>query len=251
MLDMASQFQRLAKQSFDLQTAPGGLSFLKLQDAWHTAQIPGKYGAYFGDLTDALLFIITRAAKDDVAAQHQLEAFNRIAFPAEYDIGREEIEKLANQQPQASNQLQVGRKLLFLMNQLSFIVSSKLEGEFLSPDTYVVPNKEIDLRGFKVCGDDLIARVKNYKEWNPKTTLRMLTVSILADQLGEEDKTGNRAIEERMLRGALTQEVRRQEGQNLPSSPQVVLRISRSRTQWLPLHLSKLPLKPKRNKKKQ
>jgi hypothetical protein len=137
------------------------------------------------------------------------------------------------------------------MNRISFIVSSKIEGQFLSPDTYVVLKPKIDRQGKEICGDDLTVRVKNFK-WSPKTTLRRLAVSIYADQLCEEDKTGEKEIDERMLRESLSQEINRQINQQKDpnNAPQTSLSISQSPTNWIPLYLSRLPLTPKKNKHK-
>jgi hypothetical protein len=239
MLEMISRLR-------SLQMAPGGLAFLRLQSALVSGRIQSQYRAHVSNLTGALFVIIGRASEGDERAQQQLEALNRIAFAAEYDLGDEMIEGVADRQPKAVNDLRRGRALLAMMNRISVVVRPKASEQFLSPDTKIIRAAKIEPFDLQVCGSELCAQV-NAHEWNAKTTLRSLAVSIYLNQLAQQDP--NSKVDEKMLRRGLALETKRQDKPH--PGPSWILGISRSPFEWLPFSLSLLPLggQAPRNKK--
>jgi hypothetical protein len=223
----------------DIRRAPGGLTFLRLERAMSRGRLEKQYRAHVQNLVNALFVIIGRAIEGEAKAQYQLQAFNRIAFPSEYDVTEEMIERVANHLPKALNELQRGRELLLMMDRISDVVRPKTAGEFLSPDTIIVLKTNADPSDLKACGEEMVEKVMNHK-WNPKTTLRSLAVSIYLDQLAREDE--NSIVDEAMLRKGIRTELSRQG--KFRHGPCWLLNVSQSRTEWNPFQISLLPLTP-------
>ncbi len=223
----------------DIHTAPGGLTFLRLERAMSSGRLEDQYRADIKNLVGALFVIIGQAIEGDPRAQQQLQALNRIAFPGAYDVEDVLIKKVASELPEAVNELQHGRRLLFMMDRISNIVRPKKQGEFLSPNTKIVLKANLDSSDRAACGDDLAEKVEGHG-WNSSTSLMSITISIYLDQLAQEDQ--NSRVDERTLRRGVRTELGRQpKPQQGPTWP---LNVSKSQTEWNPFRISLLPLTP-------
>ena len=161
---------RMADQLRCVASAPGGFDFMAFAQAVFAGRIQQQDADRAGDLIVGLLSISYRASvNNDSFALKQLEALDRLVYPADYGFSLVKIEKIAK--TPISDSLLRAWDLLEIMRRLSFVLETGASG-------LVKMKRDPDTFDQRLCGKTLFDLVSSPDFWTPTSRHRLKSAAI-------------------------------------------------------------------------